>query len=64
MKKTKTMIDRIFKNWKTTLVGLGIILAGLALVWFQKATLTEFTAFLVGGVGVMFMRDGRKNTES
>ena len=51
------MIDRIFKNWKTTLLGLGLIIAGLFFVWFEKATLTELTAFIGSGVVLMLVKD-------
>lgn len=55
------MIDRIFKNWKTTLLGLGLIVAGLFFVWFEKASLTELTAFIGSGVVLMLVKDPVKN---
>jgi len=48
------MYDRIFKNWKTTMLGILIILAGLTLVLLDKATLTEALPFLVGVIGVIY----------
>jgi hypothetical protein len=51
------MIDRIFKNWKTTLLGLGLIISGLFFVWFEKATLTELTAFIGSGLVLMLIKD-------
>ena len=50
------MYDRLFKNWKTTLLGILIILAGLTLVFFEKATLTEATPFLIGVYAVIYKR--------
>ena len=51
------MIDRIFKNWKSTLLGLGVMGVGFLLVWFEKATLTEFTGFIGGGLLLLFSKD-------
>jgi hypothetical protein len=51
------MIDRIFKNWKSTALGLGVMAVGFILVWFEKATLTEFTAFIGGGLVLLFTKD-------
>lgn len=62
----KKMIDRIFKNWKTTLLGVGLIIAGLLFVWFEKATLTELTAFIGSGLVLMLVKDPKneKNNNS
>lgn len=62
----KKMIDRIFKNWKTTLLGIGLIIAGLLFVWFEKATLTELTAFIGSGLVLMLVKDpgNEKNNNS
>lgn len=51
------MIDRIFKSWKTSILGLLIILAGFLLVWFGKATLTEFSGFITGGMVLLFTKE-------
>ena len=53
------MIDRIFKNWKSTALGLTVMAVGFILVWFEKATLTEFTAFIGGGLVLLFSKDGK-----
>lgn len=45
------MIDRILRNYKTTLVGITLFVTGIALVAYEKATLTEAGAFF----GVAFM---------
>ena len=52
------MIDRIFRNPKTTVIGLIFISFGGILVWYEKASLTEFSAFLMGGFALMMTRDG------
>ena len=51
------MIDRVLKNWKTTLVGLLIIMIAGASVYLDKATLTEAGAFIGVGLGLFFMKD-------
>jgi hypothetical protein len=55
------MIDRIFRNWKTTFFGIVLILFGGGLVWFEKASLAEFSAFLMGGFALMMTKDGEKD---
>ncbi len=55
------MIDRIFRNPKTTLIGLILMALGLVLVWFEKATLAEYSAFLMGGFALMMSRDEKKD---
>ena len=58
------MIDRIFKNWKTTLIGLGLIIAGLIFVWYEKASLTELTAFIGSGVVLMLVKDPKNEKDT
>jgi hypothetical protein len=52
------MISRIFRNPKTTVIGLILISFGGILVWFEKASLTEFSAFIMGGFALMMSKDG------
>jgi hypothetical protein len=52
------MINRIFRNPKTTVIGLILISFGGILVWFEKASLTEFSAFIMGGFALMMSKDG------
>jgi hypothetical protein len=56
------MIDRIFRNPKTTVIGLILISFGGILVWYEKASLTEFSAFLMGGFALIMTRDGEGAT--
>ena len=51
------LIERIFKNPKTTLLGLLIIGLCFVLVFYQRATLTEVSAFLMGAFALMFLKD-------
>ena len=51
------MFERIFKNTKTTTLGILLIVGALLLVGFNKATLTEAGAFIVAGVGSIFAKD-------
>jgi hypothetical protein len=51
------MINRLFKNYKTTLLGLVVLGLTFLFVWFQKATLTEVSLFITGGFALLFMRD-------
>ena len=54
------MIDRIFRNPKTTVIGLILMALGMILVWFEKATLAEYSAFLMGGFALMMSKDTTK----
>ena len=51
------MIERLFANAKTTIVGLIIFLTGAVLVAFEKASLTEFGAFIGMAFALFFSKD-------
>jgi len=51
------MEERIFKNWKTSLLGAVVILGALGAVFYNKATLTEAGGFMAVGLGLFFMKD-------
>ena len=53
------MIERIFKNPKTTILGLIIIMLCFVMVFMEKATLTEVSVFMIGGFSVLFLKDGK-----
>jgi hypothetical protein len=57
------MIDRIFRSPKTTTIGLILMALGMILVWFEKATLAEYSAFLMGGFALMMSKDGEKKVK-
>lgn len=54
---TEVLIERIFGNPKTTLLGLIIIGLCFVLVFYEKATLTEVSAFMMGAFALMFLKD-------
>lgn len=54
------MFDRIFKNWKTSTLGLSIILTCFVFLWFEKTTLTDISLFLGGGFLLLFSKDHDK----
>jgi len=54
------MIDRIFKNWKTTTLGLSILVACFVLVFLEKTTLSDVSLFLGGGFLMLFVKDKKE----
>lgn len=57
------LADRIFKNWKTTLIGLSLIILPLVFVFLGKATLSEAGSFIFVGFISTLLRD-KKSTYS
>jgi multisubunit Na+/H+ antiporter MnhG subunit len=53
--------ERIFQNWKTTTLGIAVLLIGFGLVWFEKATLAELTGFVAGALMLLISRDGKSS---
>jgi len=51
------LIERIWKDPKTTVLGLLIVGLCFVLVFYEKATLTEVSAFLMGAFALMFLKD-------
>ena len=51
------LIERIWKDPKTTVLGLLIVGLCFVLVFYQRATLTEVSAFLMGAFALLFLRD-------
>ena len=51
------MIDRIFKNIKTTIVGAVVFITGTLFVAMDKASLTEFGAFIGVAFALFFTKD-------
>jgi hypothetical protein len=51
--------ERIFANWKTTLLGVAVLIAGLVLVYLEKASLAELTAFVSGALVLLISKDGK-----
>jgi len=51
------MIDRIFKNWKTSILGFLLILSAIVSVYMKLSTWTEAGAFLGLSVALFFSKD-------
>jgi hypothetical protein len=51
------LIERIWKEPKTTVLGLLIVGLCFVLVFYEKASLTEVSAFLMGAFALLFLRD-------
>ena len=51
------IIERIFGNPKTTILGLIIIGLCFVLVFFEKASLNEVGAFMMGAFALLFLKD-------
>ena len=56
-KGAEMIIERIWKDPKTTVLGLLIVGLCFVLVFFEKASLTEVSAFLMGAFALMFLKD-------
>ena len=54
------MIERLFRNPKTTIIGLLVLVVSFLFVWFGKATLTELGIFISGGFALLFLKDPDK----
>jgi zinc D-Ala-D-Ala carboxypeptidase len=51
------LIERIWKDPKTTLLGLILISLCFLLVFLGKASLTEVSTFMVGAFALLFLKD-------
>ena len=51
------MFNRIFRNWKTTILGLSLVLASILSVFMQLSTWTEVGAFLGLSMALFFAKD-------
>ena len=55
--KKINMFNRIFDNWKTSVLGAVLMCASFAFVLWEKATLTEAGAFLGVAFALFFTKD-------
>jgi hypothetical protein len=55
----KEIKERIFSNWKTTTLGIAVLICGFVLVYMEKATLPELTAFVSGALVLLISKDGK-----
>ena len=53
----KKLVDLIFVNWKTTALGLGLMVASLVLVGMGMAKLSEVGGFFAVALPLLFMKD-------
>lgn len=53
----KKLVDLIFVNWKTTSLGLGLMVASLVLVGMGMASLSEVGGFFAVALPLLFMKD-------
>ena len=56
------LIEGIFGNPKTTILGLIIIGLCFVLVFYERATLTEVSAFMMGAFALLFLKDGKDSS--
>lgn len=49
--------QRLFSHWKTSTIGAALIIGALALVWFEKASLSELVPFWIGAFGLFLAKD-------
>ena len=56
-KGAEMIIERIWKDPKTTVLGLLIVGLCFVLVFYEKASLTEVSAFLMGAFALLFLKD-------
>ena len=54
------MKERIFKSWRMSVLGIGLILISIAAVFVGKATLTEAALVLPVAFTLMFIKDPSK----
>ena len=57
VKGAEMIIERIWKDPKTTVLGLLIVGLCFVLVFFEKASLNEVGAFLMGAFALLFLKD-------
>lgn len=51
------MYHRLFENWKTSCLGIGLMLISLALVWLGKASMSDCGTFIGGAMVLFFSKD-------
>jgi hypothetical protein len=51
------MYNRVFQNWKTSSLGMGLMLISLVLVWLGMASLSDCGTFIGGAMVLFFSKD-------
>jgi len=54
------MIDRIFKSWKSSLIGIIIIAVCIVAFFIDKVSLLEMFAGMGAGLALFFVKDGKR----
>lgn len=58
------MIERVFGNKKTTIVGVTLLGLCFTAVFIGKATLTDVSVFMMGGFALFFAKDGKSKPKN
>ena len=53
------MIERIFTNWKTTIIGIVLIGGSFGAVYSGNAKLSEVAGFIIAAFPFFYMKDGK-----
>jgi hypothetical protein len=56
------MFERVFTNWRTSVLGVLLMCASFAFVFWEKATLTEAGAFLGVAFTLFFVKDPKRKS--
>ncbi len=51
------MKDRVINNWKTSALGIILLIAALVLLFMKTITLSEFSGFFPTILGLIYVRD-------
>lgn len=51
------MKERIFNNWKTTVLGIVLLILAVVLLFMRIITLAEFSAFFPTILGLLYTKD-------
>jgi len=51
------MKTRIFTNWRTSFLGVLLLIISIVLLFLRIITLSEFTAFFPTILGLLYVRD-------
>ena len=62
--KTEMIKTLLFENWKTSLLGIVLICAGLFTGLTARQSWMESGSIILAGVGLVFSRDAQKSPET
>jgi Na+-translocating ferredoxin:NAD+ oxidoreductase RnfD subunit len=52
------MKTRVVQNWRSSLLGLALLILAAVLLWKKVITFSEFTAFLPTVFALLYIKDG------